>query len=130
MKVNFRRFFVTPLPMLGGRLAFMARDAPAADEEMLTDLEARIGRRLRTLGDVRAYLRELDAAVETRIAKRACFWATAKQVTWLVLLLFSFLQYHLIDVLLEIASLREMTVFVPVAPNSVRSSLELLARLI
>lgn len=108
----------------------MAREAYAADEEILTDLEARIGQRLRTVGDVRAYLRDMDATVETRIARQARLWATAKQVTWLVLLLFSFLQYHFSDVLLEIASLREMTVFVPVAPTSVRSGLELLTRLI
>ena len=68
--------------------------------------------------------------VETRIARHAHLWATAKQVTWLVLLLFSFMQYHFIDVLLEIASLRELTVFVPVGPAGVRSGLELLTRFI
>jgi hypothetical protein len=78
----------------------MAAVLPESREALPHDLEALTGR-----------------AFQANIAKQKRStngWRAVKTTTLLILLILSFVQYYLADVLLQTVSLREMTFFVPV----------------
>jgi hypothetical protein len=80
-------------------------------EELLQLLERSSGRPLRTRAEVRAYLEEL-AERRAKADTRAARWQTAKVLTLSVLGAFALLQYYLLDVMLQVMSLPQLTVFV------------------
>ena len=89
-------------------------------EELLKFLEEVSGRKLRTREDVRRYLEEIAAkARDENLAVR--FWQTVKQATWLFMVIFAFLQYYYMDVLSEIASIRQVTFPMPPKPPYIKS---------
>lgn len=82
-------------------------------EELLRTLEELSGRKIRTLADAEACAQELRARMENDPAPRR--WQHAKTITLVALAAFAFLQYYLIDIFLQIASLPQVTVFVQTA---------------
>jgi hypothetical protein len=77
------------------------------------------GEVLRTREDVRRYLDEISE--RNRESSRAThLWHTAKQGMWLLLLVSAYLQYYLLDILVQIDSMPGITVSVPM--NAPRSS--------
>jgi len=54
-------------------------------------------------------------------------WLKAKKITLVALLAFGVMQYYILDVLLEIVSMRSTTYFVPVSPPMLKSMLITLA---
>ncbi len=95
-------------------------------EELVQQLEKLTGRTLKTREDIQAYVREVSArkAIDEPSVRR---WMKAKQATLLVLLAFGVLQYYLVDVLLEIVSMRCTTFFVPASAEVLKSMLSTLA---
>jgi hypothetical protein len=92
-------------------------------EALLARLEQMTGRALRTHEDVREFvafvqLRENDAA-----ARSFSLWRTVKRCALLALLGVAVGQYYVIDLMMQLASLRENTFFVPTALEAVRSAL-------
>ena len=81
-------------------------------EELIEHLERLSGRSLKTREDIAAYVREAAArrADEQPSVRR---WLKAKQVTLIALFAFSVVQYYILDVMLEIVSMRSTTFFVP-----------------
>lgn len=81
-------------------------------EQLLRYLEEASGATLRTREDIDAFLQEYSRRdpnnnpVTQKLLK-------AKQYTWLLLLVGTFLQYHLIDVMSEAVSLRSVVFTVP-----------------
>lgn len=98
---------------------------PASREELLRHLEQISGRSIRTRADLEAYLNEVkaQAAQPSRTARR---WAIVKHATLGVGLLIAVLQYYLIDIYVQVASLQGVQFFNPVAPPVRKSALELL----
>ena len=86
-------------------------------ETLLRYLEELSGRRLASRSDVRALLQEKQTLRPEQLTS-VRRWRNAKRATIGALLGFAVLQYHLMDVFLEIMSLRETTYFVPVATKS------------
>ncbi len=101
-----------------------------SSQELLAHLEELTGRSVRTRADIRAYVEEVDAATRLRMSRVASSWNTAKHTAELTLLLFAFLQYYVADVLLQIVSLPQIAVFVPVVSPDIRSAVELISRLV
>jgi hypothetical protein len=99
---------------------------PETREELVQHLEKLTGRTLKTREDIQAYVREVSArkALDEPSVRR---WRKAKQVTLLALLAFGVIQYYMLDVLLEIASLRSTTFFVPASTQLLKSMLDTLA---
>jgi hypothetical protein len=93
---------------------------PATREELVQHLEKLTGRTLRTRADIQAYVREVAArkAADQPSVRR---WLKAKKVTLFALLAFSVMQYYILDVMLEIVSLRSTTYFVPVRSPLMKS---------
>jgi hypothetical protein len=95
---------------------------PESREELIQHLEKLTGRALKTREDVQAYVRE-SAQRKPSMAR----WLKAKKLTLVVLLAFSVIQYYILDVMLEIASMRTTTYFVPASNRLLKSALDTLA---
>lgn len=65
-------------------------------------------RQLRTRDDVRRYLKEI-AKLDSVSSRATHLWHTARQSVWLLLLVTAFLQYYLLDILVQIDSLPGIT---------------------
>lgn len=96
---------------------------PASREELIQYLEGVSGRRIRTREDIKAYLDEVAGrkAADDPSVRR---WKQAKTITLIGLATFAFLQYYVTDVMTQILSLRETTIFVPVSAPMVKSMRE------
>ncbi|HEY5897148.1 MAG TPA: hypothetical protein VIV54_06270 [Burkholderiales bacterium] len=82
----------------------------ASREDLLHYLEEISGRAIRTRADVEQYVEQLSAAkAQDKSARR---WQTAKSAVLLALVTAAALQYYLLDIMLQIASLRQLTFFV------------------
>jgi hypothetical protein len=99
---------------------------PETREELVQHLEKLTGRTLKTREDIQAYVREVSArkATDNPSVRR---WLKAKKITLVALLAFGVMQYYILDVLLEIVSMRSTTYFVPVSPPMLKSMLITLA---
>jgi hypothetical protein len=98
---------------------------PDTREELVQHLEKLTGRTLRTREDIQAYVREVSArkAEDEPSVQR---WLRVKKVTLVALLAFGVMQYYMLDVMLEIVSMRTTTFFVPARAPVLKSSLEAL----
>jgi hypothetical protein len=96
---------------------------PETREELVQHLEKLTGRTLKTREDIQAYVREVSArkASDEPSVRR---WLKVKRLTLLVLLGFAVIQYYILDVLLEIASMRSTTFFVPASTQVLKSLLK------
>ena len=92
-------------------------------EELLQQLEKLTGRSFRTREDIQAYVREMSArkAADEPSVRR---WLQIKRITLLALLAFGFMQYYMLDVMLDIVSMPATTYFVPVRTPLLKSMLE------
>jgi len=101
-------------------------EPPETREELVQHLEKLTGRTLRTREDIQAYVREVSArkATDQPSVRR---WLNAKKITLIALLALSVLQYYILDVLLQIASIRTPTYFVPASTPKLKSTVEMLA---
>jgi hypothetical protein len=101
-------------------------EPPETREELVQHLEKLTGRTLRTREDIQAYVREVSArkATDQPSVRR---WLNAKRITLIALLALSVLQYYILDVLLQIASIRTPTYFVPASTPKLKSMVEMLA---
>ena len=99
----------------------MREKPPESREELIEHLERLSGRTLNTREDVQAYFRE-SAERKPSMAR----WLKAKKLTLIVLLAFSVMQYYILDVMLEIASMRTTTFFVPASNRLIKSALDTL----
>jgi hypothetical protein len=99
---------------------------PETREELVQYLEKLSGRTLKTREDIQAYVREMSArkAADDPAVRR---WLKAKKITLIVLLGFGVMQYYILDVLLEIVSMRTTTFFVPASAPMLKSMLITLA---
>jgi hypothetical protein len=99
---------------------------PETREELLQHLEKLTGRTLRTREDIQAYVREVAArkAADDPSVRR---WLKAKRITLVALLAFGVIQYYILDVLLEIVSMRTTTFFVPASTPVLKSMVITLA---
>jgi hypothetical protein len=95
---------------------------PETREELVQHLEALTGRTLKTREDIQAYVREVSERkpLDKPGVQR---WLKVKRLTLLVLLAFAVIQYYMLDVLLEIASMRTNTFFVPASTPMLKSTL-------
>ena len=91
----------------------MSDPGPETREELVQHLEQLTGRTLRTRADIQAYVQEAAArkASERPSVRR---WLRVKKATLVALLAFGVIQYYVLDVMLEIASMPSNTYFVPV----------------
>ena len=98
----------------------VAQPLPQTREELVQHLERLTGRTLKTREDIAAYVREAAArgAGDQASVRR---WLKAKKVTLAALFAFSVVQYYILDVMLEIASMRTTTFFVPASTQTVKS---------
>jgi hypothetical protein len=101
-------------------IAAVANPAPETREELVQHLEKLTGRTLKTREDIAAYVREVSArrASDQPSVKR---WLKAKQATLIALLAFGVVQYYVLDVMLEIVSMRSTTFFVPASTPVLKS---------
>ncbi len=102
----------------------MSEAQPETREELVQHLGKLTGRTLRTREDIQAYVREVSArkASDQPAVQR---WLKTKRITLAALLAFGVLQYYILDVLLEIVSMRSNTFFVPVTtPVILKSRLD------
>jgi hypothetical protein len=90
----------------------VSEPVPETREELVQHLERLTGRTLRTPADIRAYVHEAAArkAADQPSMRR---WRQVKRGTLIALLAFGVIQYYLLDVMLEIASIPSNTYFVP-----------------
>jgi hypothetical protein len=98
----------------------LTEPGPDTREELVQHLEQLTGRTLRTRADIQAYVQEAAArkASDQPSVRR---WLRAKKATLIVLLAFGVIQYYVLDVMLEIASLPTNTYFVPVKAPLLKS---------
>jgi len=103
----------------------MTEVLPENRDELVQHLEKLTGRTLRTREDIQAYVREVSArkAQDEPSVRR---WLKLKKVTLVALLAFGVMQYYMLDVMLEIVSMRSTTFFVPARAPVLKSSLEAL----
>ena len=101
-------------------IAAVAEPLPQTREELIQHLEKLTGRTLKTREDIAAYVREVTArrATDQRSVQR---WLKAKKATLILLLAFGVIQYYILDVMLEIVSMRSTTCFVPARAPVLRS---------
>ena len=92
----------------------MASALPESRDELLRELEQLTGHSFHSREDVHKFIAEMDARSAARQKRSASDWRAAKSTTLLVLLVLAFVQFYIVDALLQTASLREMTFFVPV----------------
>ena len=104
----------------------MGERQPETREELIQYLEKLTGRTLRTREDIQAYVREVSArkAAHDPSVRR---WLKLKRVTLVALLAFGVIQYYILDVLLEIVSMRTTTFFVPASAPVLKSMVITLA---
>ena len=100
--------------------AVVAQPLPETREELIQHLEKLTGRTLKTREDIAAYVREVSAR---RAADRPSVqrWLKVKNATLVALLAFGVIQYYVVDVMLEIVSMRTTTFFVPARAAVVKS---------
>ncbi len=79
-------------------------------EELLRYLEQMSGRTIRTREDVETYVQQLKGSKAEEASARR--WQTAKTAVLLFLACAAALQYYLLDIMLQIASLPHVTFFV------------------
>lgn len=91
--------------------------APATPEELMEFLEDVAGRRIRTRDDLGDYLTELRA--EGEAAKRSA--RVGKFGAWFVVLVVAILQYFVIEIFVEVNSLRSSNVLTPVKATNYRT---------
>ena len=91
----------------------LTEPGPETREELVQHLEQLTGRTLRTRADIQAYVREA-AARKPSDQPSVRRWLRAKKATLVALLAFGVIQYYVLDVMLEIASIPSNTYFVPV----------------
>jgi hypothetical protein len=82
----------------------------ASREDLLHYLEEISGRSIRTRADVEQYVEQMSAAKAKESAARR--WQVAKTAVLLILVTAAALQYYLLDIMLQMASLRHITFFV------------------
>ena len=101
-------------------IATVANQLPETREELVQHLEKLTGRTLKTREDIAAYVREVSArrAGDEPSVKR---WLKAKKATLIALLAFGVIQYYMLDVMLEIVSMRSTTFFVPASTPVLKS---------
>jgi hypothetical protein len=101
-------------------IAAVVNPLPETREELVQHLEKLTGRTLKTREDIAAYVREVSArrASDEPSVKR---WLKAKKATLIALLAFGVLQYYVLDVMVEIASMRSTTFFVPASTPVLKS---------
>jgi hypothetical protein len=99
---------------------------PATREELVRHLEKLTGRTLKTREDIQAFVREA-AERKARDEPAVRRWVKFKRITLIALLAFGLIQYYIIDVLLQIASLRTNTYFVPAGTRVLKSMIATLA---
>ena len=101
-------------------MAPVAEPLPETREELIQHLEKLTGRTLKTREDIAAYVREASArsAGDQPSVQR---WLKAKKVTLIALFAFSVVQYYILDVMLEIVSMRSTTFFVPAGTRTLKS---------
>lgn len=105
---------------LGEDHGALTEPGPETREELVQHLEQLTGRTLRTRADIQAYVQEAAArkASDQPSVRR---WVRAKKATLIALLAFGVIQYYVLDVMLEIASMPRNTYFVPVKAPLVKS---------
>ena len=99
----------------------MSEQQAESREELIQHLEQMTGRSLKTREDIQAYVREVSArrAADQPSVRR---WLSVKKATLIALLAFGVIQYYMLDVMLEIVSMRTTTYFVPArAPVMLKS---------
>ena len=101
-------------------IAPVAAPSPDTREQLIQHLEKLTGRTLKTREDIAAYVREA-AARSAGGQPSVRRWLKAKKVTLIALFAFSVVQYYILDVMLEIASMRATTFFVPVSARTLKS---------
>jgi hypothetical protein len=89
-------------------------------DELIQHLEKLTGRTLKTREDIAAYVHEVKArsAADEPSVQR---WLKAKKVMLVALFAFGVVQYYVLDVMLEIASMRSTTFFVPASTQTLKS---------
>ena len=83
-------------------------------EELLRHLEELTGRSFHSRDDVRRYVDEMRQQEVEFLARKGQMWRTVKQSALLALFVVAFLQYYLVDTLVQISTLQQVQVFVPV----------------
>jgi hypothetical protein len=103
----------------------MKKKEPESREELIKYLEQVSGRSIRTRDDIKAYVDEM-AARKAEDQPSVRWWRRAKTVMLIGLTAFAFIQYYMMDVAVQMMSLRENTFFVPVSlpAAAVRSALQ------
>ena len=101
-------------------IAPVADPAPESREELLQHLERLTGRSLKTREDIAAYVREV-AARSAAVSPSVRRWTSVKKITLIALFAFGLIQYYILEVMLEIATLRSTTYFVPVPAQTQKS---------
>ena len=101
-------------------IAPVADPAPESREELLQHLERLTGRSLKTREDIAAYVREVAArsAADSPSVRR---WTSVKKITLIALFAFGLIQYYILEVMLEIATMRSTTYFVPARAQTQKS---------
>jgi hypothetical protein len=101
-------------------MAPVAESLPETREELIQHLEKLTGRTLKTREDIAAYVREAAGrrAGDQPSVQR---WLKAKKVMLIALFAFSVVQYYILDVMLEIVSMRSTTFFVPASTRTLKS---------
>ena len=101
-------------------IAPVAAPAPESREELIQHLESLTGRTLKTREDIAAYVREVAArnAADTPSVQR---WSSVKKITLIALFAFGLIQYYILEVMLEIATMRSTTYFVPARAQTQKS---------
>ena len=101
-------------------IAPVAEPAPETREQLIQHLERLTGRTLKTREDIASYVSEVSArrAADEPSVQR---WLKAKKVTLIALFAFGVIQYYILDVMLEIASMRSTTFFVPASTRMLKS---------
>ena len=101
-------------------IAPVAVPVPESRDELIQHLEKLTGRTLKTREDIAAYVHEVKArrAADEPSVQR---WLKAKKVMLIALFAFGVIQYYVLDVMLEIASMRSTTFFVPASTQTLKS---------
>ena len=85
---------------------------PESREELIQHLEKLTGRTLKTREDIAAYVHAVRARTATDLPS-VQRWLKVKKVTLIALFAFGVIQYYVVEVMLEIATIRSPTYFVP-----------------
>jgi hypothetical protein len=105
----------------------MPEPHPASREELLEYLEQLSGRSIRSRAELEAYLNELKTQAQAAPpSRRERGWAIAKHATLAVGLLIAVLQYYLIHIYVQMASLDHLQFLNPHAPAVRKSALEVI----